>query len=95
MVCVPPGLLQDALATPSIGPSAALLRADLAHDRALTALAARRLMAAGLAVAVAKRPLPRVAARRALFGAFTAPAPALPPQLLRLLLPAGPPGAVA
>lgn len=67
-------------------PSAALLRADLGADRALTALAARELIGRGLALAVLKRRLGWVAERRALFGALSAEAAgALAPAVLRLL----------
>ncbi len=81
-----PGLLRAAIAPGGLDPRGALLRADLGRDRALAALAVRDLLAAGLAVAVAKRPLAWVASRRALFGALPAGAPgALPPRLLGLL----------
>jgi hypothetical protein len=66
---LPPPLLQPVLAEPRIRPTAALLRADLAEDRSLTALAARNLIARGLRVVVLKRPLGWLAARRALLGA--------------------------
>jgi hypothetical protein len=65
---LPPALLQPALDEPRIGCTGALLRADLGEDRHLTALAARDLIARGLSVAVLKRPLDWLSARRALFG---------------------------
>lgn len=82
-VLLPPALLQAALADPSIAASAALLRADLDAERALTALAARDLRARGLAVRVLKRPLAWVPARRALFGLLPAGAPGGLPARLR------------
>lgn len=68
VVHLPPGLLRPVLEETRVQPTAALLRADLAADRALTALAARDLMARGLRVAVIKRPLGWLAARTALLG---------------------------
>jgi hypothetical protein len=65
---LPPGLLRPVLEEARIQPTAALLRADLAGDRALTALAARDLMGRGLRVAVIKRPLGWLAGRMALLG---------------------------
>jgi hypothetical protein len=62
-------LVQEALAGP-IRPSGALLRADLAKDRALTALAVGDLLEHGVRPAVMKRPLGWIAARRALAGAL-------------------------
>jgi hypothetical protein len=70
VVHLPPPLLQAALAEPRIGATAALLRADLGEDRSLTALAVRDLLAGGLRVAVLKRPLDWLTARRALLGAL-------------------------
>lgn len=69
VVHLPPGLLRAALEEPRIRPTAALLRADLAEDRALTALAARDLLDRGLRVKVLKRPLGWLAGRAALLGA--------------------------
>jgi hypothetical protein len=70
---VPPELLQAALSADSgLRLSGALLRADLAADRPLAALAVRGLIARGLAVAVLKQRLGWVAERRALFGALPA-----------------------
>jgi hypothetical protein len=68
-------------------PSGALLRADIAADRALLALVVRELMARDLAVSVLKRRLGWVAERRALFGALTEDAAGgLPTQLSQNLL---------
>lgn len=84
---LPPGLLHDALGEPGLRPAAALLRADLASDRALTALAVRGLLERGLLVRVLKRPLAWLPARRALFGALPPEAPGgLPPRLRESLL---------
>ena len=58
----------------AIRPSGALLRADLAEDRALTALAVGDLLEHGVRPAVMKRPLGWIAARRALAGARWRPA---------------------
>ena len=86
---VPPGLLQAALAGDAgLSPSGVLLRADLASDRPLVALAARDLLVRGLAVAVLKRRLNWVAERRAFFGALPAGSPGgLPERLVKRLLP--------
>jgi hypothetical protein len=81
VVHLPPALLQSALAELRIGPTAALLRADLGEDRALAALAVRDLIARDLRVAVLKRPLPWLTARRALLGALPAGA-GLPASVL-------------
>jgi len=82
---VPPAMLQEALDC-GLRPSGVLLRADLAQDRPLLALAAGELMGRGLAFGVLKRRLPWVAERRALFGALPAGAQgSLPPRLLRRL----------
>jgi hypothetical protein len=78
-------MLQEALDC-GLRPSGVLLRADLAQDRPLLALAAGELMGRGLAFGVLKRRLPWVAERRALFGALPAGAQgSLPPRLLRRL----------
>jgi hypothetical protein len=73
-----------------IEPRAVVLRADLECDRALTGLAVRSLMEWGLPVAVLKRRLSWMPARRALFGVLPASAPdGLPGRLLdRCLAPA-------
>ena len=85
---LPPGLLQAALDGERIEPSAALLRADLDRDRSLAALAVRDLIGRGLRVAVLKRPLAWIPARRALFGALSPDAPGgLPPRVLERCLP--------
>jgi hypothetical protein len=65
---MPQSIVRPALLDMGFGLRAALLRADLAGDRALTALVAADLIAAGLVVRVLKRPLPWIAGRRALFG---------------------------
>lgn len=68
---LPPEQLQPLLAAeraPRL--TGALLRADLATDRALVALLARDLHARGLAVHVLKHRLNWVSERRALFGAL-------------------------
>jgi hypothetical protein len=67
-VHLPPHLVQPALEA-RLRPSGALLRADLASDRALTALAIGDLMRRGIRAAVLKRPLGWFAARCALAGA--------------------------
>lgn len=87
VIHVPAELLQPVLAGDSgLRPSGVLLRADLADDRALAALAARGLIAQGLAVAVLKQRLSWVAERRALFGALPADsAGGLPRRLVRRL----------
>lgn len=83
---VPPEMLQAILDELRLRPSGVLLRADLAEDRSLAALAVRDLIARGLAVAVLKHRLGWVAERRALFGALPPAAPGgLPPRLVRRL----------
>jgi hypothetical protein len=84
---VPPKLLQAALSgAGALHPSGVLLRADLASDRSLVALAVRDLLARGLAVGVLKQRLSWVAERRALFGALPAGSAAgLPGSLVRRL----------
>jgi hypothetical protein len=64
-----PGLLHAALDLVGVRPTALLLRADLATDRPLTALAVREQLDRGLRVAVLKCPLGWLTARRALLGA--------------------------
>lgn len=84
---LPPSLLQEA-ATGSLGlrPSAVLLRSDLERDRPLLALAARGLIADGLAVAVLKQRLGWVVERRAFFGVLPAGSSGgLPERLVRRL----------
>lgn len=84
---LPPGLIQVVLAgETSIRPSGVLLRADLAEERALVALAVRDLVARDFAVAVLKHRLGWVAERRALFGALPAGSQGgLSPRLVRRL----------
>jgi hypothetical protein len=85
---IPPALLQPLLAE-RLGPepSGVLLRADIAADRPLLALAVRDLIARDLAVAVLKQRLSWVAERRALFGSL-APGAAggLPPRTIEKVL---------
>jgi hypothetical protein len=69
VVHLPPHLLRVALGERRIRLSGVLLRADLATDRELTALAARDLLDRDLRVAVLKRPLGWIASRLALSGA--------------------------
>lgn len=78
VVHVQPALLRPLLEETRISPTAALLRADLAADRALTALAARDLIAQGLRVAVLKREPGWLVGRAALFGALPAGSEAFP-----------------
>ncbi len=66
-------------------PTGVLLRADVAADRPLLALAAGELIGRGLAVGVLKRRLSWVAERRALFGALPLEAGALPGSIVRRL----------
>jgi hypothetical protein len=82
---LPPGLLQEALGDPRVRPGGALLRADLAADRALTALAVGDLMERGLEVVVLKRPLAWLAGRAAMLGALPEAGPGLPARAGRLL----------
>lgn len=68
-------------------PSGALLRADVAADRALLALVVRDLIDRGLDVGILKRRLGWVAERRALFGSLAPDAAGgLPKSILRRLL---------
>ncbi len=78
VVHLPPARLQDALADPGIRSTAAMLRADLDQDRALTALAVRALVGHGLRTKVLRHALGWVPGRRALFGVL---APATPGSL--------------
>lgn len=86
VVHLPPQLLQPVLTDPRIGPSAALLRADLPVDRALTALIARDLIDRGLRVVVLKRPLAWLSARFALLGALPPGVEVLPARVRQRLL---------
>jgi hypothetical protein len=84
---LPPARLQEALADAGIRFTAAMLRSDLAGDRALTALAVRDLVGRGLRTKVLKHALGWVDARRALFGVLPRPAPGgLPAYVLNFLL---------
>jgi hypothetical protein len=84
---LPAELLHEALAQLGGRPSGVLLRADLACDRALVALAVRDLIGRDLAAVVLKRRLAWVAERRALFGVLPAGAPGgLPERLVRRLV---------
>jgi hypothetical protein len=86
VIHLPPSLLQTALAESALRPTGVLLRADLASDRALVALAARDLLERGLAVGVLKPRLGWVAERRALFGVLPAGSQGgLPERLVRRL----------
>jgi hypothetical protein len=69
---LPPAGLQPLLSGPGLAPSAVLLRADIAADRALLALVVRDLRNRDLDVGVVKQPLSWVSERRALFGACPA-----------------------
>ncbi len=84
---VPPEMLQAVLSdVPGLRPSGVLLRADLAEDRPLVALAVRDLIARSLAVAVLKQRLGWVVERRALFGALSpGSSGGLPERFLRRL----------
>jgi len=86
VVHLPPGRLRPVLEEPRIRPTAALLRADLAQDRSLVALAARDLMDLGLRVAVLKQPPNPVISRLALLGALPAPGWVFPTGLHGRLL---------
>jgi hypothetical protein len=78
VVHLPPYLLQWALDEPRIRATGVLLRADLGHDRSLTALTVRDLVRRGLRIAVLKQSLGWIAARRALLGALPASGAGLP-----------------
>lgn len=86
-VHLPASLLQAAASGEyGLRPSGVLLRADLATDRALVALAARDLIARGLVIAVLKHRLSWVSERRALFGVLPGGSPGgLPERLVRRL----------
>jgi hypothetical protein len=87
VVHVAPELLQPLLEAPGAPRAdAALLRADLAADRALVALAVDDLVGRGLRVGVLKRRLGWVAERRAGFGALGSDSGGLPESLVRRLL---------
>ena len=87
VVHLPPARLQGALADSGIRSTAAMLRADLDQDRALTALAVRGLIGQGLRTKVLKQALGWVPARRALFGVLPPVTPGgLPPGVTEALL---------
>lgn len=86
VVHLPPELLHAILEEARIEPTSALLRADLARDRALAALAVRNLTERGLRVAVLKRSPGWLAARAGLLGALPAAVGGLPPRLCERLL---------
>src|SRR5680860_368098 len=86
IVHLPARLLRAVLADPGIGSTAALLRADLGKERALTALAVRDLMTHGLRVAVLKRPPAWLAAQAALLGAAPVGRSVLAPRLVTRLV---------
>jgi hypothetical protein len=85
VIHLPPRLLRPSLRS-CIQPTAALLRADLAGDRALTALAARDLMGGGMRVAVLKCPLGPLAAHAAMLGVLPPSARVLPSRLRERML---------
>lgn len=73
---LPPDLLGPVLeGAGGLRASGVLLRADLGEDRALVALAARALLAEGVAIGVLKQRLGWVVERRALFGSLPVGAP--------------------
>lgn len=86
IVHLPPASLRPLLDEPRVGATGALLRADLAEDRALTALTAGDLIERSLRVAVLKRPLSWPAGRAALLGALPRSARSLPGRLCERLL---------
>jgi hypothetical protein len=87
VVHAPPPLVPAVVANAGLGLTGALLRADLAVDRALTALIAADLIAVGLVVRVLRRPLAWIPERRALFGVLPPSATGgLPPRQLAALL---------
>ncbi len=86
VVHLEPHLLRSVLDEPGIRPTSVLLRADLAKDRALTALAVRDLLARDLRVAILKRPPGWLTARAAQLGAATAGDQAIPAGLRGRLL---------
>lgn len=86
VIHLPPALLQPALTDPRIGPTAALLRADLDEDKSLAALAVRDMVSRGLRVVVLKRSLPWLVGRGALLGALPAGGKAFPVALPGRLL---------
>ncbi|HEX2097075.1 MAG TPA: hypothetical protein VHF50_06890 [Solirubrobacterales bacterium] len=85
VVHLPQSRFQTALVEPRIRPSGALLCADLAVDRPLTALAVGDLMGRGIEVVVLKQPLGWLVARAAELGALPDAAGVLPRRAARLL----------
>lgn len=86
VIHLPPVLLRAALDDARIRSTGVLLRADLADDRALTALAVRDLVAGGLRVGVVKRPLGLLAAGAAQLGALPTGSHAIFPRSCERLL---------
>jgi hypothetical protein len=87
VVHLAPDLMQPLLEAPGAPrPDAALLRADLAAERPLVALAVGDLLGRGLRVAVLKQRLGWIAERRAGFGALGSDSGGLPESLVRRLL---------
>jgi hypothetical protein len=86
VIHLPARLLQPVLEEARLRPSAALLRADLGEDRALTALAVRELLERRIDVAVLKRPIGWLPARAALLGALATGSEALPPRVVERIL---------
>lgn len=83
---VPPACCRGLLDA-GIGAGGVLLRADLAADRALTAMVVSELRGQDLLVRVLKRPLAWVSARRALFGVLPKDSPGgFPSRLQQTLL---------
>ena len=68
VVHAPPELFRRVLSHEGLGVDAALLRADLGRERALTGLLARDLLSRGVRVWVAKQPLSWLSGRMALCG---------------------------
>jgi len=83
---LPPALLRPVLADPRVPATAALLRADLSKDRALTALVVRDLIEQGLRVAVLKRQFNFLAGRVARLGVLSGSALAIPDTFAARLL---------
>ena len=86
VIHLPPPLWTQVQAHPRIPAGAALLRADLIRDWALTALVVRDLLDRRLRVAVLKRPLAWLPARAALLGALPANGSVLPVGIRKRLL---------
>lgn len=86
IVHLPPSLWTQAQVDPRIPATAALLRANLTRDRALTALAVRDLLDRCLRVAVLKRPPSWLAARAALLGVLPVTSSVLPAGIRKRVL---------